>query len=514
VPDISVRDIFEISVGAIFVMTSASARFNTPPTIRSYTTALRYYTAWLCYLLIGMALYSGLAVFSSPVIQALRGGNGGHKGDGMTGSLTLAAAVLLALLMPHMPILPTADAWARKRLQQMAAIPFEARQLAAVLRKATFTVSPDLQAEVASRMAGEGLHSAAWTKISALMIQLETWEGDRRFGAFVTKNPLAFRDLKQRFVELEPKIRLVHDIGPRETDAVGDRFAALVQHEAAEQSAELLNRIYDFISRGLLQACATYGARVGELKRLGFDSSDVEPSPKPLTLNQLITLFLAIEVAMMAGIVIFMHPEATVYYGHYLILGTMASAMYTVAVLCALYLKRLGFARRGRDGRPTAFYVTAGLLAAAASAVIRLAFLLSSFHPIGEAWNRFRLYSPISLCAFLAAFMVAWMMDDETTSGLSRNRLRWLEGVTGALALLAGNVVALQWMKALAGNPQLGLGELYRAQPANPAVMFGLSAVVGFGIGFLIPTWYRDAAQEGRRSAELSSAEPPAAMAA
>jgi hypothetical protein len=502
---------FEVTVGAIFVVTSASARFNTPPTIRSYTTAMRYYTAWLCYLLGGMALYFGLVALPT-VVQAVRGA----KGDGMTNvagfSIPLLAALLLTPLMPHMPILPTADAWLRKRLQQMAAIPYEARQLAAVLRRASFSVPPGLQAEVESRMAGPGLHSAEWTKISALMVQLEYWKDDRRFGAFVAKYPLDFRDLKQRFGQLEPKIRLVHDIGPREAGAVGDRFVALVQHEAAEQSAELLNRIYDFMSRGLLQACATYGARVGELKKLGFDSSAVGPRER-VTLNQVITLFLAIELAMLAGIVILTHRHGTAQYGHILMLGTMVAVMYTVAVLCALYPKRrLAFARRENGSRPAAFYVTAGLLATAASVAIRLVFLLLIVHPMDQAWDRFRLYSPNSLCAFLAAFMVAWMIDDETTSSLSRNRLRWLEGVTGAVVLLAGSVVALQWMDALAHDPRLR--EVLQAQPFSPAVMLGLSTVVGFGIGFLIPTWYRDAAQEGRRSVELVSAELPAAMAA
>lgn len=508
--DSLVRDGFEISVGAIFVWSSASARFNRPPTIRSYTTALRYRTAWLCYLLSGMALYFGLVA-----LPAVVKGQQGHPGDATTEvagvSVPLLTALLLSLLMPHMPILPTVDAWLRKRLQTMAAIPFEARQLAAVLRRAAFTVPAGLQAEVASRIAGQDPH-AAWTKISALMVQLEDWKDGRRFGAFVAKYHLDLRDLEQRFGQLEPKIRLVHDIGPREAGAASDRFMALVQKEAAEQSAELLNRIYDFISRGLLQACATYGARVGELKRLGFDSAGLEPKER-VTLNQVISLFLAIELAMMAGIVILTHHRATANYGQTLILGTMVAAMYTVAVLCALYPKqRLGFARRERGGRPAGFYVTAGLLAAAASTLIRLVFLLLIVHPMDKAWDRFRLFSPNSLCAFLAAFMVAWMIDDETTASLSRNRLRWLEGVTGGLALLASSVVVLQWMEALASDPKLAA--ILHEPSFSPAGLLGLSSIVGFGIGFLIPTWYRDAAQEGRRTAELTSAEPPAAMAA
>jgi len=511
VHDNTVRDIFEISVGAIFVVTSASARFNRPPNIRSYTTALRYYTAWLCYLLSGMALYFGLVALPA-VVKALHGDRPVDTTEMAGISVPLLTALLLSLLMPHMPILPTVDAWLRKWLQQMAAIPFEARQWAAILRRATFTVPPGLQAEVASRLAGQGPHSAAWTKISALMAQLEDWKDDRRFGAFVAKYLLDFKDLKVRFGQLEPKIRLVHDIGPREVSADGDRFMALVQHEAADQSAELLNRIYDFISRGLLQACATNTARVGALTKLGFDSSGLGPRER-VTLHQLISLFLAIEGAIMAGIVILTNHHATAHYGQYLMLGTMVSVTYTVAVLCALYTKhRRGFARRERRGRPAAFYVAAGVLATAASMVIRLVFLLLIVHPVDEAWDRFRLFSPNSLCTFLAAFMVAWMIDNETTSSWSRNRLRWLEGVTGGVALLAGSVVALQWIEALAAAPKWG--KILHSQPFNPSVMLGLSTVVGFGIGFLIPTWYRDAAKEGRRSAELVSAEPPAAMAA
>lgn len=501
----------EYSIGAVFVLTSASQRFNTPPRIRSYTTVPRYVTAWLCYLALELTLYLGLVSLIVRVMQ-------GSDATGLAaGPIALLVAVPLTLLLPHVPILPTVDAWVCKRLHKMAAIPFEARQLATRLRKSALSFSPGLQAEIKTRMAGQGFDSAeitfdegpgldqVWTEITGLMIHLEGWKENRKFEGFMTRYTLDFKDLKHRFGQLEPRIRLIHEIGLPEPAATGDRFAALVRTEAIEQGAELLNRIYEFISRGLLQACATYAARISELKRLGFDSRDVGPRER-VSLDQLIALFLAINGAMLAGTMI-LTPLGGIdaQYWQSLSLGTMLSIMYTVAVLCAVYPKeRWSFARRKGGSRPTASYGVAGVLAVAASLVIRLVFLLLTFHSWPEAWLRFCRFYPISLCAFVAAFMVAWMIDDETTSRLPRNRLRLLEGGLGSAAMLLGSSAALEWIESMTAALSL----------SSRMLMLGQSTVIGFAIAYLIPTWYRETAREVRHTAEPELPGGAAAQAA
>src|SRR5262249_15222274 len=188
----------EVILGALFVLLNAVHRFNTPPTNRSSTTAARYYGATLSYglLLIGTYL---LFVFFPFLVEKAQVGAHVPKEARWAGELSepLLIALLLTILMPTLPILEPLDDWIRKGLQNMAAIPHEARRLAAEIRKAPFAVPARWQVRVRDELARHAFDPAdavfdeaevphgIWTKLTVLILHLNDLESDRRFTAFM-----------------------------------------------------------------------------------------------------------------------------------------------------------------------------------------------------------------------------------------------------------------------------------------------------------------------------------------
>jgi hypothetical protein len=262
------------------------------------------------------------------------------------------------------------------------------------------------------------------------------------------------------------KIALLRGIAPDGDHSRSEHLAQYVLAELTQESADLLKAIYDFISRGLLQSAATYGARAIRLARLGFDLRTVALKPK-LRLDHLVNLLLAIMALLLVSMT-FLVPSGGGSFGMHLYQALMVAVIYIAAVVCAVYPKESWrFAKRRRGNvRPAAFYLTAAILAVAASLVIRLAFQLAIFHPLSEVLLRFRLSIPWSLSTFVTAFMVAWMTDDVPNSNLTRGRLRWIEALAGGAALALSAVFVVGWL-GQRGAPAAATGFLGGQAPRD-----------------------------------------------
>src|SRR5581483_1078243 len=191
-----------------------------------------------------------------------------------------------------------------------------------------------------------------------------------------------------------------------------DDLMSQVRTDLTEQSKELLDGIYAFVSRGLLQCGVTYAARAAYLATLGFDLDPATIKP-PLTLNHMMALFGIISIILLAAFVTFGTPKE-VSFDELLARIVMISVLYSAATVCAVFPKeRWSFARREPDSvRPVAFYFAAGVLAALASLGISFLYNLSIFRSLLKTWEHSLLTYPWCLSSFAAAFMVAWMTDD------------------------------------------------------------------------------------------------------
>jgi len=504
----------ELLIGAIFVLFSAAERFNTPETNRSSTTALRYYLASFCYLLVGMSLYSGLVFFPSVVDGIGHESAFAHWANNLGLPPAPLAALLLTVLLPKVPLLAEADAWIRTRLQEMGAIPHEARRLAAELRKSRFSASPHFRAEVTTRLLNAGFHpddllfderhdlKYPWTKVSVLMVAIEEWETDRRFVGFLSRFAADFTELERRYRQLTPKVRyclrLLHDVTTEGGSGKSDGVVLQFQADLTEQVSELLGSLYHFISRGLLQCGTTYGIRAAKLAALGFDRKAVTLKQK-LNRDHLMILFGIIGVVILVGYAL-LPGSSTDSFGERLEKAMLISSLNIIAVICAVYPKeRWKFAQWDhRTVRPAAFYFVAGLMAAGFSLVLNLLFQIFLHHGFGPAWVHFRFSYPWAFSSFTTAFMVAWMTDDQPASRLPRLSLRWVEGLTGAGALVLAHRAIYSFVA------QSPASSAEHTLPPLPQIL-ARAGIIGFVIGYLIPTWYREAPPESFPTADTES---------
>jgi hypothetical protein len=385
----------EILLGCLFVLLHAVHRFNTPMTNRSSTTALRYYAATGTYggLLITTYL---VAVLSPLFVEFVK--TGAHVNEEWAAHVVgqpLLIALMLTILLPTLPILEPLDEALRKGLQRMAAIPHEARRLAAEMRKARFTVPVAARQRVRAELTRHAFDPndvvfdandtlrGSWTTLTALVSVLRDWEGDRRFTGFIGRFEGDYNRILHRYEQLGPKLRKwftsARDIGAGEGSL--KELAHQYQADLSDQCSDVMEDLYTFISRGLLKCEFTYAQRTDRLRSIGFELTVYRPR---LTLNRLMMLFGSISLVFIFGMTLIqewirllLHPgqdpvSGTPTMGTVLTRTIMIAVIYVAAACCAILPKERWAAARREPGdeRPVAFYFAASIGASVLSLVI------------------------------------------------------------------------------------------------------------------------------------------------
>jgi hypothetical protein len=525
-------------IGGVFVIVYAASRFNTPATNRSTTTWMRYHCAATMYLGVGLLLFGLLAAYQ-PLQAALRHAlpilGLDHDASDVAARLSppLLAALFLTVLLPKIPYLSDLDGWIRQRLQHMAAIPFEARRVSAELRRARFNVPDTTRARLSEELLADDFRqedllfeeSAAvqhlWTKIAVLMRHLESLEADHRFAAFMAGYTAELASIRDTYTMLVPKarkcFRLTRELPP-DQDTERSRVPDAVREyrdEFAEQARDLLGTIYDFLGRGVLQSRHSYYARCELLQSLGFDVHITKP---PLTLNQHVILFVLLHAVLILGFAV---AELVAYenrggFTDVFMRALRIAVLYNVAIVCAVYRpQHLALARRDDRGfRPVAWYALIGALAVAVVLPVNV-MIKVLWNP--AVWNSDLIKAlvgfdgmasgtpvtqvlqdvvadvahkfPWLFMTFLTAAGTAYLADDRPGPRLTPTRLRWVEGGMLATVAALGAVVVWYWLAQTGGLP--------------PHMHFAWHVIrawlLGFAIGFLIPTWFRESRQPRAR---------------
>jgi hypothetical protein len=425
----------------------------------------------------------------------------------------LSAPFLLALLLtvslPRVPLLADIDEWIRKTLQHIASIPYGVRRLSAALRRSPFQASPERQEQIRTHMLGNGFHPAdilflesakpqyLWTQLTVLMNSLEDWESHSRFSGFAARFSADLEALRSRYRQLTPKarncFRLIRDHGDVAGGSQGDDAVAQFQADFTEQAKDLLRSTYDFIGRGLLQCELTHSARCEQLESLGFR---VETARSKLTVNELVALFTGVTVLLLSGFVLGSsahRPGSLELFGRAATIG----AIYCAAIWWALYPKeQWEWAKRNTgDIRPVACYLVSALLASGTALAINLGLTVLICRDFSTAWEQFSRAWPWTIMTFATTVVTAWLTDDRPSARRPASRLRWLEGL-GQAALMTGTGWLVHFLLRDSG------GRL----PDLPSVLL-LSAAIGFGIGYLVPAWYREAPHRREKLSELGEPE-------
>jgi hypothetical protein len=112
---------------------------------------------------------------------------------------------------------------------------------------------------------------------------------------------------------------------------------------------------------------------------------------------------------------------------------------------------------------------------------------------IQPAWARFQLTYPWLLITFGTALMTAVLVDNPTFHGMSRWQQRCTEGLLQAAVMLGVAYLTHSWLEQ-----RSEVISVVQRVPPLTSVM-GMSGMVGFVIGFCIPTWYRQAQRRHRQ---------------
>ncbi len=492
----------DVLVGVVFVLFHARFRFNTPPTNRSSTTAGRYFVALAMYCMIGVAAYLTLINFPH-LLNFLAGGSTEPPGFAKELSNPLLVALLMTVLLPKLPLLSNLDQWIYKELQDMAAIPVEVRRLSMELRKQTPVVPPEFQEALGARLSADGFNRedlqfdsnrkplAVWTKLTSLLMRVEDWETDRRMGGYLLEVGDVLTRIRARYKALIPKAKtcarlLRESAGADQADRMRDaanNYAA----DFSELAEELYNEVLDFISHGVLRAGMTDAARINRLTALGFSQ---RPERDLLTFNQLLSVFGAVGVLMLISFVLF-SGEMTM--GVTLVRVIMISVIFSAAVACAaLPRERWGFAKMQEGGtRPVGFYIVAGLMAVGVSQLVGLVVNSALLRGLELGLQRSRYTYPWALMTFATSVVTAYLMDNQVRQGVSRLRWRLWEGLLGAIVMIGVAYVTQSWLVQISPVKET-VDTLQCNVPPLLAVMVPAGAV-GFYIGFLVPTWCREA---------------------
>lgn len=495
-----------VLVGSVCIVAFGIERFNTPPTNRSSTTAHRYYLAATAYVAFGLVAYAFLVRFPTLLGQAFPSLQGA-----LGNSPELVAAVALTVLLPRVAFLSNLDESFRKRLQVMASIPAEARQLAAELRKARLVIAGDWFRRVESELFENGFHAGElqswderslgflWAKITALRLNLEDWETDRRYSRFVARFEKEFRQLKERYDELAPRAAKRIRMASADVELANDLYGEAIReyvNDFRTRCRRLFADICEFSSRGLLQCELRYGARVERLSFLGFQ---VQLVPRSLNLNHYVALFTAFLAIFVVAFTV-ASPGQGLAIDEMLQRSVMIAAIYAGSVYCALVPKerrrRLEGSLTVRD-RPYATYVASALAAVVLGQAISLGSRLVLLMNVAKAWDDFNRGLPWALMSAATAFVAAWAMDDRPSEVMSRGRLRLLETLGVAFVEILISVLVHGWLvqRALGHVPPL-------------AFIAAISGFIGGVIGCLVPTWYREAQRPAREPGRIRRVDP------
>ena len=493
----------DVGLGAVFIVFHAAGRFNTPATNRSSTTAGRYFLGLFCYCLVGLVFYTTLVQFPHLLAFVMQGEEASVDAWARQLSSPLLVALLLTVLLPKLPFLNEVDNWIRRQLQNMAAIPYEVRRLSAELRHGKLEVSEDLQADVRQRLENVGFQpqninfepgrtpAHLWTRLAVLLAKLEDWESDRKMSGYLAAFPDEVVRLRKRYEQLIPKaktcFRLLNETAAGGATTRTSEAVVRYQEDFVELIAELHGALLDFISRGVLHSELTDCARLKRLRELGFR---VEWRRAPFTFNQIMLLFGMVLLVMLAGTVIFSGATNGMTFGNMLTRRVMVAIIYCVAVACAVFPKEQWKFARHQPGevRPIAFYIVSGLMAVALSQFISLLFSCFLMRSIEGGLQRFLVTYPWFLSTFATTVTIGVLIDNGRLPHLARWQQRALEGLTQGLVMTGVSYLVHLWL--LDRVQQVGSVPAHYRVPELDQMMI-MAGVIGFILGFCVPTWCR-----------------------
>lgn len=522
-------------VGALFVAIYAYGRYNTPPQNRSTTTCGLFILVFVLYVHTLWAVYwiFGILIESSPesltTLMAMLGTTGFQFPDqlkNLTGPVV--AALILSAFLPSFPWIKRVDEAILRAFWDLGKIPGNSIILANKMRRAPYVVPQRVKQDVEAKcrslnisesfisFEGRNTPEFEWSRITALVVQLETWHNfpTNAVRRFVQENSDELRDIHTKYNNLAQRavsclntrkqIEEIRENGGQ-VDAQLDFLMQENDRIFFDESARLYKFICRYIARAALATRVWSAQRSEFLVQMGFNQDAVRPNG--ITLNQLIVVVLAITGCFFAVSVLeafYKHEDGMTGRGNFkaIVFQTfLMSFTFGVAVVSSLFPKnRWSFASRDiTRTRPVVGYLFSGCLAVLLGYMtmiaVRYSFTVFNRLSVEQNWDNvvgsLSWSYPYLLLSFTIGAATAYLADNYALSeGTKPKWLRWADGAALLAVVAAASVVTYYWME---GSFLFGEGTKdpkYKGRVSLPFfVLKGMA--VGFVIGVLVPHWYR-----------------------
>jgi hypothetical protein len=495
----------EMLLGSLLIFIYASERFNTPRSTRSCTTALRYYCAMLAYLLVYLLAYYFLSKYPVLLNFLIPENDPELQIFSEDASTAILVALILALLVPKVPMISELDVRLRRFLHRLALIPYEVIRMSKDIQSREFTVPEAIRDQVQEEAISYGLSSEqntsdlkSWNKIAALMIELRQWEVENPFSIFVHEREIEFRRLQDRYSTYSSLLANSIGLNKQIQDQPGmlslQETANRLQQDLKQEHKKIMADIADFIAQASLTHCFRANSRALLLEKLGFEKQEkiVETG---LSIHKNITLAGIMLVLLLISFTLFTREMINI--ERMMVRTSMIVAIYMSVVAWAVYPKVYWpwFRHEQGDFYPVAAYVVAGILAALTAMSINLFFntliLLAgdNANTLGEAinmaWARFSTQSyPWLVMPLVTTVTLCLLVDLNFPDKISPLAGRIIKGGALALVMMLTSALVRLWLAFI-----IEFKQIHFIIPPLLTVQV-VSATVGLLLGYFIPAWF------------------------
>jgi hypothetical protein len=497
----------EMFLGSLLIFIYASERFNTPTSTRSSTTALRYHSAMFVYLLVYILAYYFLSKYPVLLNFLLLENDPEVQKISENTSTSILVALILALLVPKLPMISELDVRLRRFLHRLALIPYEVIRMSKDIQTRGFAVPDAVSDQVQEEALRYGLSSEQntsefrrWSKIAALIIKLRQWERENPFSIFVHERENEYRHLQDRYNAYSSLLANSIGLNKQLQDQPGilslRETAVRLQQDVEQENKKILADIADFIAQAALTYCFRANSRALLLEKLGFmkQESMVETG---ISIHKTITLAGIMLVLLLISFILFSREMINI--ERIMIRTAMIVGIYMSVVYWTIYPKIYWpwFRHRKGDFYPVAGYVVAGIMASSTAMLINVFFntliqlagdhadtLMEAF---GMAWTRFSTQSyPWLIMPFMGTVTLCLLVDLNFPDRINPLARRFLKGGALALVLMLTSALVRLWLAFIIEFKQIQ----FMIPPSITVLV--VSATVGMLLGYFIPNWFID----------------------
>jgi hypothetical protein len=479
----------------------ASARFNTPRSVRSQTSRFQYLGSCAMYVVscLGLLITLTWVLGSRPgLLGFLHTGSSAALPDELSGlDASLVAALALTTLLPSFPILRDFDAKMLSLFHTMGAIPFGAIRWAQQLDAASFVITDRLLADTKNYISNskrlpdtlidelqpDSLADRAryrFTRSLALYVALSNLKSRARFGEDFPDDTAAFeKKINTFFMQCISYFSLSNQLSKQQLQPAPESM-----EEFRSMVLETYEDIRLMLARVLLYSCSGEVDMAHKLEKMGFSID--RPNPIRMPLNLLCFDMIGV-IALFASATVLSSGQMPV--GKAFSIGLLVAVNHSIAAAFALLPKQVwNFAdiRCARE-RPVLGYVISGLCALTVTLPILYGFYLVRVHwfPDSGPIMPFAGQSKWLLLSTVLAVALAYACDDFIGAKREPGWLRWAEGAGLAALMAFTGLLVVNWLQS--DQAALHLNEA-RPRLWTPVL---LSASIGALFGTTIPHWYR-----------------------